>query len=324
MTWTHQAIEEIRTQAGKTVLLFITDRCPVGCAHCSVDSRSDSPCITNGPLFDTLLNTVCNMPSIEVVGISGGEPFVERKGLSVAVEQITQAGKDVVIYTSGVWAKQGNPPPWVNGILQKTATVVLSTDAFHQQHVSPAQWMHAAKTAAECGCWLIVQTLDTGAAQALLEEAFGPEFTEYAEVVPLHPLRNGRGQQVFAAPIKQHYTHFMPCKLAHTPVIRYDGRTSACCNEDVVMNQGPARFRSQASTSAELTDQWAAWQLDPLLSSLRNTGFDALMHHPKLKDLQDKKFGNACDLCWTIAERFSDPGEDDLLLKAIAQLELNP
>src|SRR5438309_11102932 len=95
-------IEEIRRTRGRSTLLFITDRCPVGCAHCSVDSRADSPSITDFELFEQIVDAICARPEVRVVGISGGEPFVERRGLTVAAHKVVDAGKDLVLYTSGV------------------------------------------------------------------------------------------------------------------------------------------------------------------------------------------------------------------------------
>ena len=103
-------IEEIRHTRGRSTLLFITDRCPVGCAHCSVDSRRDSATITDFALFSEILDWLCGQPELEVVGISGGEPFVERRGLTLAVEHLAGAGKRVVIYTSGLWGRRPLPP----------------------------------------------------------------------------------------------------------------------------------------------------------------------------------------------------------------------
>ena len=84
MRLTHAEVERCRRKPGESVLLFITDRCPVGCAHCSVDSRSDSPTISNFDLFAQLLDGICEQTDLQVVGISGGEPFAERRGLTLA------------------------------------------------------------------------------------------------------------------------------------------------------------------------------------------------------------------------------------------------
>ena len=81
LTW--QAIDDIRNERGRSTLLFITDRCPVGCAHCSVDSRRDSPTITDFELFGEIVEWLVAQDH-DVIGTSGGEPFVERRGLSLA------------------------------------------------------------------------------------------------------------------------------------------------------------------------------------------------------------------------------------------------
>src|SRR2546421_2554616 len=95
-------VEFARRTRGRSVLLFITDRCPVGCAHCSVDSRADSPSIADFALFGQIVDAICARPEVRVVGISGGEPFVERRGLTLAARKLFQASKDIVLYTSGV------------------------------------------------------------------------------------------------------------------------------------------------------------------------------------------------------------------------------
>ena len=134
-------IEDIRHERGRSTLLFITDRCPVGCAHCSRRLAPRQP-------DDHRLRAVrarsssgsCAQPH-DVVGISGGEPFVERRGLSLAARRVTEAGKKLVVYTSGVWAKRPEPPAWIADVLDRCTTVFLSTDAFHAEGVGDAHYV---------------------------------------------------------------------------------------------------------------------------------------------------------------------------------------
>src|SRR3954447_20648827 len=97
---TFAEVEAARSDRGRSVLLFITDRCPVGCAHCSVDSRADSPSISDFDLFEQIVDAICARPEVDVVGISGGEPFVERRGLALAARRVADSGKALVLYTS--------------------------------------------------------------------------------------------------------------------------------------------------------------------------------------------------------------------------------
>ena len=131
-------IEAIRTSAAAR-------RCcssPTAARSAARTARStraaDSPTITDFELFGEILDWICEQDALEVVGISGGEPFVERRGLTLAVRRFTDAGKRVVLYTSGVWATRPQPPAWIAEVLDRATTVCLSTDAFHEEGVADA------------------------------------------------------------------------------------------------------------------------------------------------------------------------------------------
>ncbi|WP_433890223.1 hypothetical protein [Streptomyces sp. CA-111067] len=151
-------IDAARRQRGRAALLYVTDRCPVGCAHCSVDARPLGGRITDWPRYERVLDLLCAEPALEVVGISGGEPFTERRGLTLAARRLTEAGKLIVPYTSGNWAAA--PPPagsWPREILRASACLILSTDAYHATRLPPQSFINAARTAAEEGTWIAVQ-----------------------------------------------------------------------------------------------------------------------------------------------------------------------
>ena len=92
-------LDGLRSVPGRAALLYLTDRCPVGCAHCSVDSRLDSPTIVDRAAFRSIVTDLAAIDGLVVVGISGGEPFVERGALIEAVSLLADAGKLVVPYT---------------------------------------------------------------------------------------------------------------------------------------------------------------------------------------------------------------------------------
>lgn len=320
----HIEIEQLRHTPNASILLFITDRCPVGCAHCSVDSRENSPTISDFDLFNTLLMGVVNNIDLQIVGISGGEPFIEKKGLIHACDQLSAHGKRIVVYTSGVWAKSPHIPVWIKNTLKSIHTVYLSTDSYHQRNVPTDAFIRAAQTIANSGAWIVVQTLEPNQATQLLVDAFGEHFSDWAEVVPLKGLEHGRGGNVFSIKTTHAGQHFGACSLAITPVMRYDGQTSACCNESIIQGKGPTRLRKSANSMRSLQDALSTFRNDPLLKIISGIGIGALTEHPRLKHLAEQRFTDPCGLCWKVMEHYTDRSLNDPLINAIAALDHNP
>lgn len=320
-------IEDIRHERGRSTLLFITDRCPVGCAHCSVDSRRDSPTITDFALFSEIVEWLVAQPH-DVIGISGGEPFVERRGLSLAARRITDEGKRLVVYTSGVWARRPDPPAWIADVLDRCTTVFLSTDAFHAEGVGDQHYVQAARAIQRAGAWIVVQVLDVGdmvqRARDLLRAAFGPGYEDFAELRPLTPLTAGRGANVFMRTKHQPGREFAPCTMVASPMIRYDGVVTACCNESVIMGFGPPALRRRARDRETLAAAIDGFHGDPLLRAIGGVGPGALTAHPRFADLADEPFTSICDLCWKLFDRTAGDAAPDPLIEAISTVLVEP
>jgi hypothetical protein len=321
-------IERARSTPGATVLLFLTDRCPVGCAHCSVDSRVDSPTITDFEQLQAVLTAIKTTPSISVAGISGGEPFIERRGLMMAVDQLTAAGKHVVPHTSGVWAR-GEAPQWVRAVLRKSSCIVLSTDGFHADAIDDDTFVRAARTIADEGAWIVVQVLAVesmiDAARRLLADAFGPHAPEFAELNLIPPLPYGRAQGVFLGGRKRRGETFGACQLLNSAVVRYDGTLSPCCNEQVIMGAGPPRLRRHAQTADGVRGALHDFETDPLLGAIATAGIGALTAHPRFRDLADREFTSICEICWEMQRRLDGDGlRHDGVLVALSAMTHAP
>ena len=315
---THADVERFRHQRGCSILLFVTDRCPVGCAHCSVDSRRDSPTIRDFALFGQIVDGICRAGEIEVVGLSGGEPFAERRGLELAVARFAEAGKRQVVFTSGVWARGRDTPRWVREVLGRCACVYLSTDAFHARTVDDAAFGRAARAIVSEGAWLVVQVLDLGDACASMETTLatllGTDWRASAEVNAIAPLTSGRGADQFVRVPRTQGHQFGACPLARGPMVRYDGVVTACCNESVIMGRGPERLRIAAGTGDEVMHAMQRFHDDPLLRLIGNAGFGVLTTHPRLRHLAPRRFSNNCDLCWQVMDHLPERDTPDALI----------
>ncbi|MEV0122535.1 radical SAM protein [Streptomyces sp. NPDC050703] len=321
---THRDILAIRRNRGSSVLLFLTDRCPVGCAHCSVDSRPDSPRITDFALLESLVDELAAMPELTMVGISGGEPFVERRGLTLAVRRLSDAGKHVVIYTSGFWAASPRAPEWIDRLLPLTTAIYLSTDAHHVNGQGPERFVNAARVIARTGVPIVVQCIDEGdslaATRASLTEALGPGWPERAELIPTHGLPHGRGAAHYAWQQRTAGRDFGPCDVVDATVVRYDGRVTVCCNESVIMGAGPAALRRDATDGPAVGRAVREFHDDDFFRAIGSVGPGALTALPLHRDLADREFSSICGLCWAMTKRRTGGNRHDALLAALAGL----
>ncbi|MBR8642544.1 radical SAM protein [Streptomyces tuirus] len=271
MALTSSDIARIRADRGSSALLFLTDRCPVECAHCSVGSLRSGPGIADWPRFTSLVAGLAAHRRIRVVAISGGDPFAERRGLSHAVRELSAAGKQLVLHTSGFFGAAG----WAQAVLRRSETVVLSTDRHHRARLPDEVWLAAARLIRACGAWLVVQSIDEDADQAaeLLRRAFGRGWAAWAEIVRQPGLPHGRGADWYR-PV--HASSGERCALVGTPVVRYDGTVTACCNETVITGGGPDRLRRKAATAGELHSALDSLDDDPVLWAIGAAGPAAL------------------------------------------------
>jgi len=320
-------LDGLRSVPGRAALLYLTDRCPVGCAHCSVDSRLDSPTIVDRAAFRSIVTDLAAIDGLVVVGISGGEPFVERGALIEAVSLLADAGKLVVPYTSGIWAR-GGVPGWVGGVLSRSSSVVLSTDVFHLPGVDHATVVAAARAVVDAGAWLIVQVADAGdsveRARGALDEACGTRWDEVAELSVVPALHVGRGRDSVAAPTRRRpAVEFGMCEAAAAPVVRYDGRATACCNEEVITGLGPSRLSRDVSAAGGVAGALASFRDDPVLDAVRLVGLGTLAQLPRYAAAASGRYRTICELCWAVNEAAGTAGaagDDDPATRALVAI----
>lgn len=306
-------INVMRATPGRTGLLFITDRCPVGCSHCSVDSRPDSPSIADWDTYARVLESLASS-GYEAIAISGGEPFVERRGLPMAVERFEAAGQQVIIFTSGYWATDGRAPkPWVSDVLRRTETVFLSTDGYHQPSVGVSRFARALETAVEHDCHVVVQVLDGSRdleiALAGVREAFGDQADHLVEFSVITPLRRGRGEGLFQIGRRVPAGDLSRCTLTGSPTLRYDGVFSPCCNESVLTGHGPAALRRPLTVEVGFAELVRRADGDPVLRAVAGPDPGSATTLPGCEGLRGERFESICDLCWRASEAVAHPLE---------------
>ena len=113
-------------------------------------------------------------------------------------------------------------------------------------------------------------------------------------------LTRGRGARLRPGPPEWPGRSFGACGLARSPVVRFDGRVTACCNEDVVTGHGPAALHAAARSQRELHEVFAALDGDRYLAAVAGAGPGALVRLPRYRELGERSFPGICSLCWAL------------------------
>ena len=300
-----------------TVGIMFTDRCPVGCAHCSVDSvAGDSGPNEHMDRLIEQLHALCAIAATEVVVVTGGEPFVHLSELVQLVEAVTDSGKEVAVHTSGFWGTaSGQRGELVQRVLQSVDAVVFGIDVFHRERLRDGQVIAALTKAHSCGAGIVAKVLhfpeDTNDsdnlsyARSLFTRAFGRNWERIVEVDLNKPIARGRASDL--APFRTTKPVGF-CSAINGPVLRYHGTLLACCNESLLRLRGPSDLIGHVSDSISTTlDEMNSRPLVELMRGLPAQSVLELV--ARVTGGEEKEFAtpcSACEACWRSSELLSN------------------
>ncbi|MEU1128171.1 radical SAM protein, partial [Streptomyces sp. NPDC005899] len=259
------------------LLLGLTRRCPLSCAHCSTGS---GPAVRERPDAGDLLRFVGSFTPDDrpdVVMLTGGEPLL----LPGLVEELSglarRAGARTAVLSGMFFARSRRIP----APLMRAATSVdhfsASLDAHHEREVPRAAVFRALHRIRDAGVPVSFHLTGSGAGDPYLagltrdiEEEFGGRVPSLVnEVRPF-----GRAA-AWAAPARTApgAGAVSPCAMAAWPVVAFDGTVLACCNQDTVDTRPvPGHLR----LGHIATDDWASVRRraleSPVLRMIRTVG----------------------------------------------------
>jgi hypothetical protein len=298
--------EQRRWQPGRMMGVILTDRCPVGCNHCSVSALMDDAGPDSNPLFARHVAQIAALDGLEVVFITGGDPFVHLDELEGAVGELVAAGKRVVLHTSGYWGDDAAIAPRARALLAHVDTLVLGVDLYHRIGVTDEALAAAIGMASGAGCWIVTQVIvgpkqpdHRGYAERILEAALGAAWARHAEIAENPPLDSGR-----AARLKRFEKAPRPagrCELVNRPMLRFDGEVTACCNEAVLQGAGPPGLRR--SVGGDVERGLAQLARDPLVRLVHRIPTGAAYElAAQVAGVQAEPVSGTCDACWRAGE----------------------
>jgi hypothetical protein len=289
--------------AWSTLVLSVTRRCPLSCAHC-ITSSSRSPAHA---LLDvaTAQRWAGEFPELVGEGLrfvtfTGGEPTLALDAVVVLAESARAAGVSTAIVSSGAFARTEAAAERVVGALGAVERWDLGYDEYHAEHLPLECFTNAIVAIRRRGRELTIRVCEgpdearTDGLVAELQRLAGPGCEVHRQ--PVRRLGRATGLVIRS---RGPQPPVLPC-TSSGPLVRDDGAAAPCCAGLAYTEPNGHPFvLGDAGAHGSLADVWHAWRSDQLLRLLRLVGFS-----PVLAWLADAGIdtsalptSHACELC---------------------------
>jgi pyruvate-formate lyase-activating enzyme len=218
------------------LLVTLTERCPLHCAHCSSASTLRGRRLDAQALLG-LLGTLRPNCRPEVLMLTGGEPLT-RPGLVVAAAETARAaGTRTAVLSGAFFARGGRMPSAIRRAARAVDHFSLSLDAYHEREVPRQDVFDLLHTLLRMGVRTSLHLVGGGPDDPYLAEVTAQVLARFGTDVPMlvnevRPV--GRAAAWTLPPKRPDTGAAAPCEMAAWPVVTVDGTVTACCNQDVV------------------------------------------------------------------------------------------
>ncbi|WP_328946157.1 radical SAM protein [Streptomyces sp. NBC_00250] len=259
------------------LLVALTRRCPMSCAHCSTGS---SPSASEAPDQEQLLRFIGSFGAQdrpEVVMLTGGEPLL-LPGLAARLAGLARArGSRVALLSGMFFARGGRVPDRIMRAITALDHFSASLDVHHEREVPRADVLRALRAVLDAGVAASIHLTGTDADDPYLADVVADVRRAFGSRLPMlvnevRPLGRAAGL-ARPTPPGPDGTRATPCALAAWPVVAFDGTVAACCNQWTV-DRRPVPRHLRLGHIAD--DDWPAVRErslgSPVLRMLRAVG----------------------------------------------------
>lgn len=257
------------------LLLTVTQRCPLRCAHCSSDSTMAGPAPDGSQLL-RFVGSFSPADRPEVVVMTGGEPLLYPDLVAELALTARRAGARSAVLTGAYFAVGGR----FQAPIRRAATAVdhfsVSIDVHHERHVRRRDAFLLLRRVLDAGVAVSLHVTGDGPDDPYLAELAADVRDTFGDQVPLlvnvlQPI--GRAAPWAAAQAVISSGTVAPCTMAAWPVVTRDGTVTACCNQDAVDRRPVPEHLALGHISS---DDWAAVRRrslsSPVLRLVRSAG----------------------------------------------------
>ena len=277
-------IVTLRPRPAAGLLVTLTRRCPLSCAHCSTSSGPRGEDTPAGALRRFVGGfTPGDRP--ELLMLTGGEPLLRPGLVAGLAASARRAGTRTAVLSGMFFAAEDGRVP--GRILRAVAAVdhfSASVDAFHEHEVPRRSVFRALHRIMDAGVVVSLHVVGRGPLDPYLAEVTAAVRAEFRDRVPMlvneiRPVGRAAGWADWAGSAATAPSggpadaRPAPCTMAAWPVVAFDGTVLACCNQRAVdLRPAPAHLRLGHIEH----DDWSAVRrrcLDsPVLRTLRTAG----------------------------------------------------
>jgi hypothetical protein len=286
----------LRTRPGAGLLLALTQRCPLSCAHCSTNSTVDSPLYSGSPLRK-LIGSFTPQERPELLFMSGGEPLLRPGLVTDLAIQAKSVGTRSSLLSGMFFAGRGLPPA-IRRAISSLDHFSASIDVFHEREVDRADVFAVLGRILD-----IVPAVSLHIAahdQSYLDDLLPQVRKTFGDRVPalvnrVQPRGRARSLSLTPAGAGVIPADPGPCEFASWPLVDYDGTIFACSRQSLVRAHRSRHLvlgHAARHTWAEIASRSRG---NPVLRSVRLLGAIETARRTETKIC-----GGVCETCVTL------------------------
>jgi len=249
----------LRPEPCAGLLVTLTRRCPLSCAHCSTSSTMDSKEEPGSARLLGFFRSFRPDDRPDVTLLTGGEPLLLpglARELALAAHD---AGSRVALLSGMFFARGPRIPRPIMRAITTADHFSASLDAHHEREVPRADVFRAIRTILDAGVPSSLHLVGSGPDDPYLADITTAVRRTFGDTVPMlvNEVRSvGRAADwLRATQPGAGDPRGLPCTMAAWPVVAFDGRVIACCNQRTVDTRPvPAHLRLGHIAD----DDWAA------------------------------------------------------------------